>query len=200
LAQLPLLRPDNKFVYFRRDFRVDGQLVRQYEIGIIQNRVGDSYNILIVRIDKCVLLPSTEFEVFNPAEVGDAYPKKVCNVCQRYLNTTLFEFNQNGRDNRRVRRPSCRDCREIINGVGASASEKLRWARTRPNLVPFKCPICGKTTIPGLTSKVVLDHNHFDGSVRGWICDSCNTGIGRFKDDIELLKKAIRYLENQGEG
>ena len=195
MSQLPLLRPTNKFVYFLNNFQVEEQLVRANEIGIVWEQQEESFVILIVRIDKRVSLPRIEFEFFDPAAVGDAFPKKVCNVCQRYLSTTLFEYNQNARDNRRVRRPSCRECRIIINGVGANLAERVRWERTRPTLVPFKCPICGKVTIPDLTSKVVLDHDHKTGKVRGWICDSCNTGIGRFKDDIELLKSAIHYLE-----
>ena len=32
--------------------------------------------------------------------------------------------------------------------------------------------------------------------VRGLLCHACNTGIGKFKDNIELLKNAINYLEN----
>jgi transcription elongation factor Elf1 len=58
----------------------------------------------------------------------------------------------------------------------------------------FECPICGKRTIAGITSKVVLDHDHETGEARAWICDSCNTGIGRFKDDVALLQRAIKFL------
>lgn len=201
MVQPSFLRPDNRFVYFQRELHLGEIRVQQYEIGIIQERAQDTCDILIVRIDTCVTdVPRTEFEFFNPTEVGDAFPKKVCNVCQRYLDTTLFEYNQNAIGGRRVRRPSCRDCRIIIDGVHANPAEIRRWERTRPSLVPFKCPICGKTTIPDLTSKVVLDHDHNTGAIRGWICDSCNTGIGRFKDDIDLLKKAISYLEDQERG
>ena len=60
----------------------------------------------------------------------------------------------------------------------------------------LECPICKKKTIPGITSKVVLDHNHNTGEPRAWICDSCNTGLGRFKDDINLLQCAIDYLKS----
>jgi len=67
--------------------------------------------------------------------------------------------------------------------------------KNKPEFEFFNCPICHKTTIPGLTSKIVLDHNHKDGRIRGWICDSCNTGIGRFKDDIVLLENAIKFLK-----
>jgi len=31
--------------------------------------------------------------------------------------------------------------------------------------------------------------------VRGLLCNKCNMGIGLFKDNIELLKEAIKYLE-----
>lgn len=197
MAQLPLLRNDRKFVYFKKGFQLEEFQVKENEIGILQSQNDSLFMIQIVRIDKQVQLPKTEFEYFDVTQVGDAFPKKVCNVCQRYLDTDQFELNQNAKGNRPVRRPSCRDCRIIINGKSVNSAEKKKWERTRPNLVPFKCPICEKTTIPGLTSKVVLDHDHDTGRVRGWICDSCNTGIGRFKDDIDLLKKAIHYLENR---
>ena len=39
-----------------------------------------------------------------------------------------------------------------------------------------------------------LDHNHGTGEFRGFLCDSCNTGLGKFKDDPELLNRAINYL------
>jgi hypothetical protein len=47
-----------------------------------------------------------------------------------------------------------------------------------------------------------IDHNHKCCSVRrtcgkcnrGLLCDDCNLGLGRFKDDIEVLTRAIQYL------
>ena len=50
-------------------------------------------------------------------------------------------------------------------------------------------------SIADVTAKLVKDHDHDTGMARDWICDSCNTGLGRFKDDVKLLKKAIAYLE-----
>lgn len=200
MVQRTLEFTPSKFVYVKKDFYIDEEKVRAFEVAIVQQERQDSCNVLIVRIGKCVDLPRTDYEYFDVTKVGDAFPRKVCNVCQRYLPTGQFQLNQNGKGNRPIRRPSCDDCREIIDGVNVSSADKIKWNRRKPNLVPFTCPICGKTTIPGLTSKVVLDHDHNTGKVRGWICDSCNTGIGRFKDDIGLLKKAISYLENQEKG
>ena len=39
-----------------------------------------------------------------------------------------------------------------------------------------------------------VDHNHKTNEVRGLLCISCNCGIGYFKDDISIVKKAVKYL------
>lgn len=39
-----------------------------------------------------------------------------------------------------------------------------------------------------------LDHIHATHQFRGWLCSRCNGGLGMFKDDPELLEKAIAYL------
>lgn len=145
--------------------------------------------------NKIIFLSENQFEFFDATKTGDSFDKKVCNVCHKLLDTSNFSKNQNGKDNRTVRRPSCDNCRITIDGVGIPQKEKIKWMKLKPEYEIFTCPICQKTTIPSLTSKVVLDHDHNTGKVRGWICDSCNTGIGRFKDDVDLLKRAINFLE-----
>jgi hypothetical protein len=58
-----------------------------------------------------------------------------------------------------------------------------------------KCAICGEEETRFL-KKLVVDHCHSSGEVRKLLCNTCNHGIGNFKDNVELLKKAIGYLEN----
>jgi hypothetical protein len=41
-----------------------------------------------------------------------------------------------------------------------------------------------------------VDHCHHTGKVRGLLCASCNSGIGKLQDNTDLLKSAILYLEN----
>lgn len=43
-----------------------------------------------------------------------------------------------------------------------------------------------------------IDHCHNNGHIRGLLCDSCNLGLGKFKDNVESLKNAIKYLEKNG--
>jgi hypothetical protein len=39
-----------------------------------------------------------------------------------------------------------------------------------------------------------IDHNHITGKVRGGLCNNCNTGLGMFNDNRNLLIKAAEYL------
>jgi hypothetical protein len=122
------------------------------------------------------------------------YTMKVCNVCHILKNYyDDFDINQTDAQGRKTTRPSCHECRLKIDGTSLNPKEKKRLQQQTP-IHMFTCPICGKTTIPGVTANFVIDHDHNTGAGREWICDSCNTGLGRFKDDIVILQRAIAYL------
>lgn len=56
------------------------------------------------------------------------------------------------------------------------------------------CGICKSSETGYQTKYMYVDHNHETGKVRGLLCNKCNFGLGNFKDQIELLKNAIKYL------
>ncbi|MGA4726280.1 endonuclease VII domain-containing protein [Micromonospora taraxaci] len=43
-------------------------------------------------------------------------------------------------------------------------------------------------------AKLVVDHCHASGRVRGLLCNGCNSAIGHFRDSTEVMRAAIRYL------
>jgi len=62
------------------------------------------------------------------------------------------------------------------------------------------CAICGNpetATRLGVVKALSVDHDHKTGRIRGLLCSDCNTGIGKFKDDVKVLQSAIRYLSSQ---
>lgn len=57
------------------------------------------------------------------------------------------------------------------------------------------CWICG-TSEPGANGWH-MDHDHNEGNrIRGVLCLFCNSGLGYFKDRIELLERAMVYLRS----
>jgi len=53
------------------------------------------------------------------------------------------------------------------------------------------CAICGQ--IPE-GKRLAVDHNHNSGSVRGLLCQGCNTALGHAKDNANILLKMAEYL------
>jgi hypothetical protein len=57
-----------------------------------------------------------------------------------------------------------------------------------------KCAICKRVFGGEKINKPHIDHDHASGWVRGLLCNTCNTGLGNFGDDVEKLQNAIEYL------
>lgn len=190
------MKPKNKFIVVENPEKIlNNSLIEKRDVGMLMDTKGDNFYIFFIRVGKKYLISKDAINFIDVTKTGDNFKYKICNVCHKLKKTTEFEKNQNGKDNRSVRRPSCKTCRITMNGIGISISDRKQWLKKKPNLEPFQCPICKKRTIAGITSKVVLEHNHLTGKVGAWICDSCNTGLGRFKDDINLLKNAIEFIK-----
>jgi hypothetical protein len=100
-----------------------------------------------------------------------------CNTCKPIEEFPHFSTNLAGRKN------TCKECTKNL----FSLRQKLKAENPPPP--SGNCPICNMHT-----ESWILDHCHFKNKFRGYICNSCNLGIGRFNDDVELLKKAIEYL------
>lgn len=60
------------------------------------------------------------------------------------------------------------------------------------------CAICQEThPEASVFRRLLVDHNHETGEIRGLLCHNCNTAIGLMKDDPARLQKAIEYLGGQ---
>jgi len=57
-----------------------------------------------------------------------------------------------------------------------------------------KCSICNKHQTT-LKNKLVVDHDHATGEIRGLLCKKCNVMIGFAEENIEILENTINYLK-----
>ena len=53
------------------------------------------------------------------------------------------------------------------------------------------CKICNNKT-----DKLVVDHCHTTGEIRGLLCSTCNSAIGLLKEDPKVISNAIEYLKS----
>lgn len=54
------------------------------------------------------------------------------------------------------------------------------------------CAICGRQN---RGKRLVVDHDHATGRIRGLLCTCCNLTLGRMNDDPQRLRAAAAYLE-----
>lgn len=129
----------------------------------------------------------------------------------------LDGFGKYTKTNGRVQwRLECKSCRSAAECAKYHGSDKIRAdARTRSKrshlkrmygITPeelavmearqeHKCLICNETP-----DKLHVDHCHTNGHVRGLLCGTCNRGVGMFKDDVQMLQSAIKYLQGDIDG
>lgn len=114
--------------------------------------------------------------------ITDAPPPllKKCRNCDEMKSVEDFPYfscSTAGRKN------TCKTCSQELSNL----RRKLRLQNPPP--LEGECPICNQHT-----NDWILDHCHFNDSFRGYICNGCNLGLGRFNDDPKLLERAIKYL------
>lgn len=53
-----------------------------------------------------------------------------------------------------------------------------------------RCAICRRWA----RQRLVVDHDHGTGSIRGLLCTPCNAGIGMLGDSVSGIMRAVDYL------
>lgn len=126
----------------------------------------------------------------------DKQGRKQCAECNLWLDVSNFAIQPRSGDGLRAR---CRDCNRSVrlkNSYGLSLAEFNALLAKQGGV----CAICRNLAPRG---RWCVDHDHTCCSaqqttcgacVRGILCDPCNNGLGRFRDDPDLLEAAVSYL------
>ncbi len=121
---------------------------------------------------------------------------KICRRCQKRKSIFEFEKNQKSIAGKVSRRGECKECRKWKKPIPRKARLEYEKLHPMPPMgEPFFCPVCENTIVRQFRNDVILDHSHKDGKIRGWICRQCNSSIGMMDEDVNILKRAIKWVQ-----
>jgi len=122
---------------------------------------------------------------------------RICSKCGETKNVVDFRVNKITASGQKRYRGECKACNskyswevkleKVFNITPEYYYELLQLQNNC-------CAICD-IKMEETNKRLIVDHDHETGLVRGLLCDSCNLGIGKLKDSEELLMKAVNYIE-----
>lgn len=135
-----------------------------------------------------------------------ASTKKRCTCCKRTQSSANFYKNSHRKDGLST---VCKTCQDQYSRSWLARNRDKKRSRDRISKIRKRyglardqyeallkkypsCPICGQAFTT--KNKPFVDHNHANSEVRALLCNNCNTLIGRARDDVAILKSAIKYL------
>lgn len=125
---------------------------------------------------------------------------KNCRYCSETKDISLFTRNKSYKDGyaticlKCAREYSANKRKDINFLINERAKKFNTTVKHIANLYETQkvCQICKSNDKRRMLS---IDHCHNTGKVRGMLCDNCNRALGFFKDNINYMKNAIKYLE-----
>ena len=165
-------------------------------VAVVQQEIEGGLLVYLPGQNQEFVIARDETAEVNVYATGKGYSHIICNICFVLKPEDEFQINQTDARGRKTRRPSCQKCRQNIDRRKMSKREREEAQRLKPHSgTLWRCPICRKMGIVDVNVRIVIDHDHHSGRKRGYLCDSCNTGLGRFKNGEDFLCNAIAYLK-----
>ena len=109
---------------------------------------------------------------------------------ERWSNNQAFREAQSAKRKEKYRDPEYRQQHQDrirFRLYGLTREEYAQKVQEQEGL----CAICYKKA----RTKLLVDHHHESGQVRGLLCRNCNWGIGRFEENAEIFGNAIEYFK-----
>lgn len=129
--------------------------------------------------------------------------RKRCGECREVKDRTEFHRRASKDGHEAI----CKSCSAARSKVRNAQPETQRQRRNAKYLARYgitldqyeemlaaqdgKCAICGEEPPPPL----LVDHDHETDELRELLCLSCNSLLGQARDNINILRKSIEYLE-----
>lgn len=130
-------------------------------------------------------------------------PEGIIKICKKHGELTKEDCYLQGKHREKYQYWYCKKCILDLNiktkYKGMNGLEDLEVMLESQNGVCVMCKGENNTTRNGKVKRYNIDHCHSCEEPRGALCSFCNSLLGYAKDDIKILKAAIRYLECHNE-
>jgi len=123
------------------------------------------------------------FEFYKRPETKDGL-RKDCKKCF----STRSSKNWNGKTQEERKRINTRNRLQYYYNLSVENYQQMLDNQEH------KCYICGASNTSS-GKCLFVDHCHISGKIRKLLCQSCNSGLGMFKDNPYVLLKAAEYLK-----
>lgn len=141
---------------------------------------------------KCLIKRNKKYKTKHKKRLKEYYKnyrKDNIDYIQKYQK----EYYKNNRKTLLEKQKKASKERHYIINYGITLEERDKIIIKQNN----KCKICKKSFDENKRRKYpCVDHNHKTKKIRGILCDNCNKMLGHAKDNIEILKLAIKYIED----
>lgn len=108
---------------------------------------------------------------------------------------SMYNERQRARNAANPERTAMHDRKKLMKRYGLTPDTYDELLAAQGGVCAICCgPPKGRPGVSGTSYHI--DHDHTTGAVRGLLCNTCNSGLGNFKDDPERLADAIRYLQD----
>lgn len=136
---------------------------------------------------------------------------KICSKCKIEKFTLDFSKNKNTKSGLSSYCKSCNTLNTTMWRINNPEKQAiLHWKTDIKNFYnitskdyhkllqkqDYSCAIC-LIRQDQFKKRLSIDHCHISGNIRGLLCFNCNTALGKFKDSVQLLQSAQRYLEKE---
>lgn len=115
----------------------------------------------------CLQFKPCTFEFFYNDKRIDCGLSNVCKVCKNWRNRNY----------------------KLEKILGISEREYILMMTSQRGV----CAICERSC--KTNQRLSVDHCHKTGRVRGLLCKTCNSALGLYNDDPNLLRRAADYLD-----
>ena len=115
---------------------------------------------------------------------------KTCTKCG--IESDNFSKNRTAPDGLQTWCKSCINDQKLVREYGITRGEyDLLLIKQE-----FGCACCGSTHSKRKGHKrLVVDHDHATGEVRGLLCHPCNVALGLLYDDSQLIRTLADYVD-----